>query len=446
MSGIFGIVDSDHQIQVGVIADSMARTMSHREWFVADHFVDKERNLAIGRIGIGIFNNGPQPLWNADETIALVMAGEFYNQETLPVKNIHQTDEQIALALYEQHGVNFVNQLNGVFIIALWDKKQNQIFIVNDRFGLYPLFYALRSRRFIFAPEMKGVLCDASFPKNLDLTALTQYMRFQNLLGERTFFEDILLLPPASMLIFNLTTVTLDIQSYWTFDDIPYRPEIRFDDAVNEAGRLLRKAVQRQPGDKYRIGVYLSGGLDSRILLGLTNHRPVTSLTYGVHNCRDVQYAKRIAKTVGSHHHWFDLSDGQWVKENVDFHLELTEGFHSWIHAHGISTLPQARKLFDINLTGWDGGTIMGHKDSVESLQISAVDDAAFTSRLFFMFNQKYTWPSVTEAEEMFLYSSPLNQRLLGLAFESFRTVLSHYLNYRSDVRGEYFYIRNLNG
>ncbi|UCC65209.1 MAG: hypothetical protein JSV36_09310 [Anaerolineae bacterium] len=412
---------------------------------MTDHLVDHTRNLAIGRIGIGIFNAAPQPVWNTTHTVALVMAGEFYNREALSKDGAHEakSDGQMALVLYERLGDDFVSQLNGAFIIAIWDKARDRLLIANDRFGLYPLFYTCRAGRLVFAPEMKGILCDASFPRRLDLTALAQYIRFQHLLGGRTFFEDIELLPGASLLIYDLSAASCNVRPYWSFDEIPYRPDVGFDEAVEEAGRLLRRAVRRLSDDACRPGVYLSGGLDSRTILGLIERRPAASLTYGRQGCRDVHYARRIAKAVGSDHCWVDLPDGGWVKEHVDFHLDLTEGLHSWVHAHGISTLPQARQLMDVNLTGWDGGTVMGHSDSIEPLQVSAVDDAALATRLFHLFNQTYTWPSVTEAEETLLYCEPIRRKVQGLAFDSLQAELSCYLNYRPDVRGEYFYIRN---
>jgi asparagine synthase (glutamine-hydrolysing) len=419
--------------------------MSHREWFVTDRLVDRTRNLAMGRVGIGIFNAAPQPVWNATRTVALVMAGEFYNREALSKDGAHEakSDEQMALDLYEKLGDDFASQLNGAFIIAIWDKARDRLLIANDRLGLYPLFYACRGGRLVFAPEMKGILCDRAFPRTLDLTALAQYIRFQHLLGGRTFFEDIELLPRASLLIYDLSTASCSVRPYWSFDEIPYRPDIGFDEAVEEAGRLLRSAVRRLSGDAYRPGVYLSGGLDSRTILGMIERRPVVSLTYGVHNCRDVYYARRIAQALGSDHHWVDLPDGEWVKEHVGFHLDLTEGFHSWIHAHGISTLPQARQLMDVNLTGWCGGTVMGHDFLTGPLQRSAVDGAALVTRLFHLFNQEYTWPSVTEAEESLLFCEPIRSQVQGLAFDSFRAELSRYLDYRSDVRSSYFYISN---
>jgi asparagine synthase (glutamine-hydrolysing) len=443
MSGIFGIVDTRQQIDIRTVLAQMSDKMSHRAWYVSESHLDDEHHLALGRIGIGIFNKVRQPVWNPSHTAALVMAGEFYNRNATSHDGRSESDEEWALALYERLGENWVTQLKGAFVIAVWDKTRNRLVVANDHFGSYPLFYTSFANRFIFAPEMKGILCDKAFPRKLDLTALAQYMRFQHLLGERTFFEDIQLLPPASLLTYDLSACSYSIRPYWTFSDIEYRPEVHFEEAVEEVGRLLHIAVQRASGDAYRPGVYLSGGLDSRTILGMVEHRPVVSATYGAADSRDVYYAGQIAKIVGSEHHWFDLSDGQWVKEYADFHLELTEGFHSWIHAHGISTLPQARALFDVNLTGWDGGTVMGHPDSIEPLQSKATDNHALVTRLFYLFNQENTWPSITEAEEGLLYSEPIRKQVQGLAFDSFRAELSRYLDLRPDVRGEYFYIRN---
>jgi asparagine synthase (glutamine-hydrolysing) len=443
MSGVFGVVDPKRRIEVEALIEQMGACLSHRAWYIAEHFADRARNVALGRVGIGIFNRGSQPVWNAARTIALVMAGELYAVEGDETPDPALSDEQRALALYEKRGDGFVRGLEGSFVIAIWDSGRDRLLIANDRFGLYPLYYAARDGRLIFSPEVKGILCDQTLERKLDLTALAQYVRFQHLLGARTFFEDVHLMPPASRLTYEPGTAALTLQPYWTFDDIPHRPEIRFDEAVEEAGRLLRRAVRRLSSGPYRPGVYLSGGLDSRTILGLIERRPVVSLTYGARDCRDVHYAGRIARTVGSDHHWFDFPDGNWVREYADFHLELTEGFHSWIHAHGISTLAQARQLMDVNLSGWDGGTVMAYAESADYFQMAAVDDPALLVDMFHLFNQKCTWPSITEAEERVLYCAAVWKQVNGLALDSFRAELTPYLAYRPDVRGEYFYIRN---
>ena len=189
----------------------------------------------------------------------------------------------------------------------------------------------------------------------------------------------------------------------------------------------------------------LSGGLDSRTLLGLLGreHFPVTSITYGQRNCRDVVYAKEIARRTGSDHHWFGLEDGKWVKEWVDFHLALTEEFHSWIHAHGISVLPSARQLIDVNLSGYGGGIVVGGTLAVSD-ELS--DRTAFLCYLFRLYNQRHTWPSITEEEEECLFSDSLYRRLRGRAFSSLAYEVSRYEDDSFRRQAEAFKMANHDG
>jgi len=450
MSGIFGVIAPERRDEIGPIMESMVRAMSHRPWYVADRYIDLERGLGLGRIGIGVFNREKQPVRSEDGSLMVWLSGELYQTAELRRGVMARgcllrddSDLELILRLYEEKGKQFIGDLRGVFVLMIWDHARQELLIANDRFGLYPLFYAHHGSGLLFAPEMKGILCDDSFPRQLDLTALAQYMRSQQVLGERTFFEGINLLPAGSILLYKPEEDECQVRSYWTFDRIPYRPQVSFAEAAEEAGGLLRRAVQRLSADAYRAGVYLSGGLDSRTILGMVARRPVVSLTYGVAGCRDVFYARRVAEATGSDHHWFDMPNAEWLKQNLSSHLELTEGYHSWIHAHGIHTLPRARELVDVNLTGWDGGTVMGHEASIEPLQTDAVDDAALITRAFHLLNQEWTWPGITEAEEQQLYTHSLLKEIRGRAFESFHTEFARFLGYRPDVRGEYFYISN---
>jgi asparagine synthase (glutamine-hydrolysing) len=426
MSGVFGVADPGQQIGVRSLVDKMATAMSHRDWFVADSFVDHEHNLAIGRIGIGIFNKVPQPVWNSNRTVALVMAGELYNRDSLGRNGVTESDEQMALALYERLGDDFVRQLNGAFIIAIWDKTRHLILIANDRFGLCPLYYAHYCGKLAFAPEMKGILCDTNFHKELDLTALAEYVRFQHLLGDKTFFEGLKLLPNASLLRYNIRTGSLTVQPYWDFSQIPQLPaSLTFEDAVEEAGRLLRVAVNELTEGNYRFGVYLTGGVDSRVILGLIDRDklPITTITFGQRGCRDVAYAQKIAAKVGTEHHYFEFPNGRWVEDFVDFHLELTEGFHSWIHAHGISILDQVRPLIDMNLTGFGGAAINWENPAISQ----ASDDMAFLCHVFYSLSRETTWPSIDDIEERLLFSPRISSQMRGLAFDSLRSELTKY-------------------
>ncbi len=118
--------------------------------------------------------------------------------------------------------------------------------------------YAYHNGQLTFAPEIKGVLCNQAVSRKLDLIALAQYTRFQHLLGTRTFFEEIQLLPPAVSLVYDLSSTSYVIKPYWTFDDIPAQLSIRFEDAVEETNRLLSKAVTRLSDDPATALVFTS--------------------------------------------------------------------------------------------------------------------------------------------------------------------------------------------
>ncbi len=433
MSGVFGVLDSKRDTQIKPLLTKMGTKMSHREWYVVETHYDENAGVGLGRIGIGIFNQERQPVCSEDRNLMIFLSGEFYNaaelRRGLKAKGHRfrgNGDLELILRLYQEKGEQFVHDLEGVFVLAIWNRSRQEVIIVNDRYGLYPLFYAHYDGKLIFAPEMKGILCDPDFHKKLDLTALAEYVRFQHLLGDKTFFERLKLLPNASLLRYNIRTDCLMVQPYWDLSQIPELPAtLTFEDAVEEAGRLLKAAVNRLTDGDYRFGVYLSGGVDSRVILGLIDRDkfPITSITFGQRGCRDVVYAQKIAAKVGTEHHYFEFPDGRWVEDFVDFHLELTEGFHSWIHAHGISILDQVHLLIDVNLTGFGGAAINWEDPAI----LQAPDDLAFLHHVFYSLSQETTWPSLDDIEEKLLFSPRISSQMRGLAFDSLRSELAKY-------------------
>jgi asparagine synthase (glutamine-hydrolysing) len=352
------------------------------------------------------------------------MAGQFVDRPLDP-DLLQVSDEHLALRYFELYGDQFASRLSGAFVIAIWNRARNQVIVTNDRFGLYPLYYSQDNRRLIFAPEVKGIFCDPDFHKEPNLTALAEYVRFQFLLGEKTFFEKIQLLPASAVLCYDLQENRLSMQSYWDFSQIPALPKITFDEAVEEAGRLLSEAIRKLTQGNYRYGIYLSGGLDSRAILGYFHlqKKPLTTITFGKPDSRDVVYARRLARKVASDHHYFPFQDGKWVAECAGFHLDLTEGFHSWIHQHGINILSQARQLIDVNISGFAGQETNFEDEAL----LQAQDEAAFTSLLFQNLTQNTTWPSIHEGEARLLFTPRMAGMMSDLAFESFRAELAKF-------------------
>ncbi len=451
MSGIFGVLDSKQNSPIGPLIAQMGAVMSYRAWYIIETHRDEKVGVGLGRIGIGIFNQEQQPICSEDGKLMVFLSGELYGASTLrrdlKAKGYtfrDNSDLELILRLYQAKGDQFIHDLEGVFLLAIWNCSRQEVLIANDRFGLCPLLFAHYNGKLIFAPEMKGILCDPDFHKELDLIALAEYVRFQHLLGDKTFFEGLKLLPNASMLRYNIRTDSLAIQPYWDFSQIPPLPAtLTFEDAVEEAGRLFKTAIDKLTVGPYRLGVYLSAGLDSRVILGLISRDlfPITTITFGQQGCRDVIYAQRIAAKVGTKHHYFEFLDGRWVEDFSDFHLELTEGFHSWIHAHGISILDQVRSLIDINLTGFGGEE--SAIDWGDQALLQAPDDIAFSSRLFYLLCQETTWPSINEAEEKFLFSPKISAQMCGLAFDSFCSELAKYDYLPYAQRAAYFALCN---
>lgn len=451
MSGLFGFCSQIRRSDIADILRRMGQAMHHQPYFIIETCALCPR-AGLGRLGIGIFNRQPQPVWDPTGTVALWLCGEFYYEDRRKAEwvqkgilNSDADDAAYAMQVYLQEGVIGLTKVEGQFLIAVWDGRSEELILINDRFGIYPHYYAHRRGRFVFAPEIKGVLSSSEIPAQLDPVAIAQFTRFQQLLGDRTWFEDIRLLPPAIILRYNLDDDRLRIERYWDWDTIGSRLNISFKDAVNDAICLFQRSIDARIQGGYRIGVYLSGGMDSRMILGFIDRKiPVTTITFGQRRCRDVIYAEKIARRAGSAHHWFELRDGRWVLEHVDLHMALTEGMHSWIHMHGISTLQAAREWIDVNLSGWDGGTVFrGRLISGEQdpFYRNAPSEVELLWRLYEAFCQRFTWPGLTEAEAASLFRHP---EWRGLAFDSLREELSGTIHYPPDRRVDYFYIQQV--
>jgi asparagine synthase (glutamine-hydrolysing) len=449
MSGLFGVVDSKGTFRIETLIRDMARAMIHRDWYVLDLYSDKQKSLGLGRIGIGLFNSEKQPAVGQDGNLICFFCGDLSNsadfRKELKMEEGQGNevpDSAVILRLYEEKGESFLREIEGKFVLSIWNKSNKQLLVANDLFGLYPLLYAHFKGRLIFAPEMKGILCDSEFRKVIDLTALADYMRFQTVLGERSFFEGITFLPGASVLRYNQKTDELRINSYWDFSEITEN-RVGFDDVVDETGRLLKRALNRIFSGPLRPGLFLSGGLDSRALVSLIDRKfyPLATISYGRKKSRDVVYAHHISRKLGSRHYYFDLENGDWVKDNADFHLEVTEGFQSWIHGRGNSALGRVRQILDVALFGFGQASVVAH--SIPFSERGPADESDFFAMAYDFFNIKHTWPSINEAEEACLLTDSTYKHIRGSALASLRSEIERYNHLPYDLRVEILRLRN---
>jgi asparagine synthase (glutamine-hydrolysing) len=433
----------------------MAQRMRHQSYHHTETFAPAP-GVALGRLHIGMFNRATQPAKTAN--VQVWLCGEFYHQTARRAELVRQgaldanaDDVELALQVYLREGAAGLTKLDGAFVIAVWDEQRGELILVNDRFGLYPHYYAHYAGTLSIAPEIKGVLCNPTISPKANLTAIAEYTRFQQLLGDKTWFEDIQLLPPASLLRYRPADDAFRLTRYWDWDAIGDLSNISFDDAVDESIRLFQRAIDAMIAGPYRIGVYLSGGLDGRTILGFIDRQvPVTTINFGQARSRDVIYARELARRAKSMHHWFPMENGQWVLEHLDLHFALTEGMHSWMHMHGINTLADARRWMDVNLSGWDGGTILGGLAVVgdyarDMFFKSPQNEVTLTQKMFDAFCSEVTWPGLTESEANALFNHHGNVDLCGLAFDSFREQFARTQHYPPERRCAFFFIEQHN-
>lgn len=293
--------------------------MSHRGpddaglWWSDDGRVGlAQRRLSI----IDLSSGGHQPMHADGNRISLVFNGEIYNYATLRDELIgkgyafrSQSDTEVVLAAYREWGVECISRLNGMFTIALFDAAANRLLLARDRAGEKPLFYSLRNGELRFASELKGLMADPAFAREIDLDALDSYLANGYVAGEVCILRGCRKLPPAHALAFDLVQGELKTWRYWRLPDSPDRDAgpARDGDLVDELETLLADSVQMQMVADVPIGILLSGGVDSSLVTAMAARASSKVKTFTVgfegHKAYDEStYARLVADHFGTEH------------------------------------------------------------------------------------------------------------------------------------------------
>jgi asparagine synthase (glutamine-hydrolysing) len=332
--------------------------------------------IGLGRVSLGILNPRPQPHWNADQTVCLVMEGELFATEPLRQELTRRgchfaqhDDPELILHLYQEFGCQFPQMLNGAFAVAIWDGRTQTLLVANDRLGLYPLYYAQAggepgadSGRLLFASGVRAILADTAVPRTIDRIALAQYLTFDHCLHDSTFVQAVRLLPPASLLTWQAGRLT--IAPTWRphmprqYELIPER------DWLEMTKEAMRTAVERQSGGAARLGMLLSGGLDSRYLLGLicggAANCNLQTFTWGIPHCDDARYAREAAASRGTNHHFFELRP-DWLMGLADECARQVDGMGNILNLHARAVVEQCAPHADVIVKGFLGDAMAGY-------------------------------------------------------------------------------------
>jgi asparagine synthase (glutamine-hydrolysing) len=267
--------------------------------------------LGVRRLSIIDLAGGHQPMRNETGSVVAVQNGEIYNYRELRIRliaaghELHtQSDTEILPHLYEDHGLDMVKALHGMFAIAVWDASSRQLLLARDRLGKKPLAYAQEGDDLFFASEIQALLTLPRLSREIDDAAIEEYLTYGYIPAPRTGFARVRKLEPGSLLVFK--DGTLRTQRYWSLDFGSKRLLPRAEAAVALRARI-DTAVQARLVSDVPIGALLSGGLDSSAIVAfMSRHVPkVSTFSIGFEDqdFNELRYARLVARAFATDHH-----------------------------------------------------------------------------------------------------------------------------------------------
>lgn len=364
MCGITGIFYTDSS---EIISEALLRRMTsvlhHRGPDEGSLYVDGPAGLGHRRLSVIDLEGGRQPIFNEDRSMAIVFNGEIYNFRELR-KNLlrkghrfeTQSDTEVIIHAYEAYGGECVHYLRGMFAFAIWDGKKRELFLARDRMGIKPLFYYWDGRKFIFASEIKSILEDTTVKREIDFTALDDYLTYQYIPAPKTILNGIRKLPPGYSL--TVSDQMLSEREYW---DIVFEPKDSIGEADYAAGLLdkLHESVALHLITDVPLGAFLSGGLDSSAVVGLMAElldSPVNTVSIGFREADfdELHYARLVAQRfqTRSYEKIVEANDSN-ILDTLVWHFDEPLADPAMIPNYYVSQL--ARERMTVCLSG-DGG------------------------------------------------------------------------------------------
>jgi asparagine synthase (glutamine-hydrolysing) len=364
MCAICGVVNKNKTPVNKDLLQDMSRTMRHRgpddEGFRLFPYV----GFGFQRLSIIDLAGGHQPMSNEDDSLWIVFNGEIYNflelREELERTGRHRfktrSDTELILHLYEEMGERCVERLRGMFAFAVWDAKNETLFIGRDRLGKKPLVYANLPGVFLFSSEIKALLEHPAISKDIDYAAIDMYLSYQYIPSPRTIFKSIRKLPPAHTL--TLRNGNVEIKRYWTPPFLP-KTKMTFHEAQEAMMMKLKEATRLRMISDVPLGAFLSGGKDSSVVVGLMSElssKPIQTFSIGFEEAdfSELPYAREVAQHFHCDHHEFVVKANM-VEVLPKLAWHYGEPYADSSALPSFSVAQQSRKYVTVTLNG-DGG------------------------------------------------------------------------------------------
>lgn len=368
MCGIAGIVKKNIQEEKSYkqTLKNMTDSIIHRGPDDEGHEYFQNCFLGFRRLAIvDLSSDGHQPMYSDTKNECIVFNGEIYGyrdlKQTMPDYSFRSnTDTEVILALYQKYGDTLLEQLNGMFSLAIWDDEKQTLFCARDRFGEKPFYYATgRNGEFIFASEIKAILASGLVDATLNDEAMHHYLRHMYVDSQQSIYKNIKILPPAHQLIYKDGEV--ELSQYWNFPKEEL--DISEDEAVEKFRQLVHQSVEKQLVADVKVGAFLSGGLDSGTLVALSSGINQNLATLGFQyegDWDEMPDARTIAEKYHTDHKEVALQTSDIPKTLVEVLKNLDEPLADTAILATYTICKEAARNMTVVITGNAGDELFG--------------------------------------------------------------------------------------
>ncbi len=364
MCGICGftgeIVDRDRVLR------EMAELITHRGPDSSGFYTDSSVAMGFRRLSIiDVDASGNQPIYNEDRTLVLTFNGEIYNYRQLRAelegkghRFYTQTDSEVLVHGFEEWGEEMLPRLRGMFGFAIWNTKDQSLFLARDFFGIKPVHYAQVGDHFVYGSEIKSILAFPGFEKKFNYATLDRYLSFQYAVPPETFFEGVYCLLPAHFLWYRGGKVT--VQRYW-------EPRFQPDESLSEAEavdrieKVFEDSVNAHKISDVEVGCFLSSGVDSSyVSTYFADQKTFTvGFDFGDHY-NEIHWAQDLSREIGAEHHSQVITSEEfWGNiKKVQYHMDQPLADPSCIALYFVSRL--ASQYVKVVLSGEGADELFG--------------------------------------------------------------------------------------
>jgi len=379
MCGIFGMIGINNLD----LLQSMGASIRHRGTDDYGYYSDNQVAFGVCRLSIIDIEGGHQPIKNEDGSLHIVFNGEIYNFKEVR-HNLEQrgyrfftsSDTEVVLRAYEEYQMDCVSHFNGMYAFAIWDSVKRQMFLARDRLGIKPLYYWNNGHYVLFASEMKAILQDPSFKREVEPTALYNYLNRLFVPGDLTIFSGISKLPAGHTLVCNLEsklTPCCHISRYW---DIDFSQKIYMSDDEYSESLLehLTKSIKYMLISDAPIGAFLSGGLDSSSIVSLASNmysENLKTFSLGFADAStslvsELSSAKKTAEYFSTQHYSLQLTSKELLTDLPRIVWHLDEPYSGGVPTYFVSKL--ASQHVKVALSGLGADELFGNYGKAQQL------------------------------------------------------------------------------